>query len=89
MTINSVQNFKTVARLLLGEKFVWVVGGGGGGGWVLKVTLVLRFGPNLAFGLRIWTWTKLNNYQTLLNPLLTLMGVIKHIYWLNGVPGHI
>ena len=32
VTINSVQNFKTVAQLLLGEKFVWVVGGGGGGG---------------------------------------------------------
>ena len=31
VTINSVQNFKTVAQPLLGEKFVWwvVVGGGG------------------------------------------------------------
>ena len=28
VTINSVQNFKTVAQLLLGEKFVWVVVGG-------------------------------------------------------------
>ena len=35
----------------------WVVGGG----WVLKVILVLSFGPNLWFRLRIWTWTKLNN----------------------------
>ena len=36
VTINSVQNFKTVAQLLLGEKFVWVVVvvvGGGGGCW--------------------------------------------------------
>ena len=27
VTINSVQIFKTVAQPLLGEKFVWVVGG--------------------------------------------------------------
>ena len=31
VTINSVQNFKTVAQPLLGEKFVWVVVGG----WVV------------------------------------------------------
>ena len=30
VTLNSVQNFKTVAHPLLGEKFVWV-----GGGWVV------------------------------------------------------
>ena len=30
VTLNSVQNFKTVAHTLLGEKFVWV-----GGGWVV------------------------------------------------------
>ena len=33
VTLNSVQNFKTVAHTLLGEKFVWVVGGG----WVVVV----------------------------------------------------
>ena len=27
VTFNSLQNFKTVAQPLLGEKFVWVVGG--------------------------------------------------------------
>ena len=42
VSINSVQNFKTVAIPLLGEKFV--VGGGGGGGWWCKPILVLSFG---------------------------------------------
>ena len=59
VTLNSVQNFKTVAHTLLGEKFVWVVGGGWW--WWLRVNLVLRFGPNLRLRLWIWTWTKLNN----------------------------
>ena len=41
VTINSVQNFKTVAHPLLGEKFVWWVVG-----WVVcKPILVFRFGP--------------------------------------------
>ena len=35
VTINSVQNFKTVAQLHLGQKFVWV--GGGGGWWMVGV----------------------------------------------------
>ena len=60
VTIDSAPNFTTVAQLLLGEKVVWVVVVGGCW-WVLKVTLVLRVGPNLAFRLCIWTWTKLNN----------------------------
>ena len=46
VTLNSVQNFKTVAHTLLGEKFVWVVGGGGG----LTVTLVLALVQNLGLG---------------------------------------
>ena len=36
VTINSVQNFKTVAQPLLREKFV-VVGGGGVGGWYVNL----------------------------------------------------
>ena len=50
----------TLGHVLPGEKFVWVgrwvVGEWVvGGGWVvLKVTLVLRFGPKLGF--RLWIW---------------------------------
>ena len=41
VSINSVQNFKTVAIPLLGEKFVV---GGGGGWWWCKPIIVLSFG---------------------------------------------
>ena len=50
VTINFVQNFKTVAQPLLEEKFLWV------GVWVLvvcKPILVFCFGPNPALGLRL------------------------------------
>ena len=47
VSINSVQNFKTVALPLLGEKFVVVVVGGGG--WVvLKPILVFSLGLDQA-----------------------------------------
>ena len=57
---------------LPGEKFVWV----GGGGWVLKVTLVLRFGPNPGFRFWNWTWTKLNNEVADRNPIIVLNDVL-------------
>ena len=49
VSINSVQNFKTVALPLLGEKFVVVVVVGG---WWLTVILVFCFGPNLFLALQ-------------------------------------
>ena len=55
LTINSVQNFKTVAQPLLGEKFVmgaWLVGGWWVDGWVGGVN---QF--------QCWALTKLNNYR--------------------------
>ena len=42
MTFNFVQNFKTVAQPLLGQKFVVVVVVVGG--WVLRPILVFSFG---------------------------------------------
>mgnify|MGYP006863868579 CR=1 FL=1 len=47
VTLNSVQNFKTVAHPLLGEKFVWVVVGG----WWFDGNFSVSFGPNPALGL--------------------------------------
>ena len=41
--INSVQKFKTVAQPLLGEKFVWVVGGWVGVEGSFSVTLLFVF----------------------------------------------
>ena len=45
VSINSVQNFKTVALPLLGEKFVV---GGVGGWWVCKPILVFSLGSHQA-----------------------------------------
>jgi hypothetical protein len=63
VSINSVQNFKTVALPLLGEKFVVGGGGGGGGGWwvVICEFSVLLWSKPFALELKIWTWTKPNN----------------------------
>ena len=43
-----------LGQSLLGEKFVWWVGGS-------TVNLVLALVQNQSFVLLTWTWTKLNN----------------------------
>ena len=47
MSINSVQNFKTVALPLLGEKFVVVVGGGWWWWVVVETNFSVKLGPKL------------------------------------------
>jgi hypothetical protein len=53
-----MQNFATLGQPLLGEKFVWVVGGWVGG-----------FGPTDQDLGWTWTWPKINVDITLLNNL--------------------
>ena len=51
-----------LGQSLLGEMFVWWVGGGW---WVggSMVNLVLALVQNQSFVLLTWTWTKLNNLK--------------------------
>ena len=60
---------------------------------VLKVTLVLSFGPNLEFRLWIWTWTKPNKneqFRPATEPSQYLMFYPRHcvMYWRRSPPGH-
>ena len=54
-----------------------------GGGWVvvvvLKVTLVLRFGPNLELRLWILTWTKLNKNDFIFLSMIYLVSGPEYI----------